>query len=304
MGALLYWVVLGLLRCLQSLPLAWVARLGRHSGGLAYWVDGRHRRVALENLSLAFQEEKTLEEIRVLAREHFRRLGEAYACAAKTASMKPAALARHVQVVGARALELATALDLPQSRIFAIGHFGNFEVYAWMGHFVKGYRAVTTYRPLPQPRLNALLLSLRRQSGCVLFARGAQSKEFLHALTQPGQLVGLLSDQHAGRPGLWLPFFGRDCSTLTAPAVLAQRFKLPLSTAICFRSGPGRWRIEMGDEIPTRCPDGSRRPVADIMVEVNRAFEQAIRRDPANWFWVHRRWKPAPPAEPPAAVGP
>jgi hypothetical protein len=28
------------------------------------------------------------------------------------------------------------------------------------------------------------------------------------------------------------------------------------------------------------------------MLDVNRAFEDAIRRDPANWFWVHKRWKP------------
>jgi lauroyl/myristoyl acyltransferase len=27
------------------------------------------------------------------------------------------------------------------------------------------------------------------------------------------------------------------------------------------------------------------------MVEVNAAYERAIRRDPANWFWPHRRWK-------------
>ena len=28
------------------------------------------------------------------------------------------------------------------------------------------------------------------------------------------------------------------------------------------------------------------------MRDVNRAFEAAVRRDPANWFWVHSRWKP------------
>jgi hypothetical protein len=28
------------------------------------------------------------------------------------------------------------------------------------------------------------------------------------------------------------------------------------------------------------------------MLEINRAFEVAIRHDPANWFWVHKRWKP------------
>jgi KDO2-lipid IV(A) lauroyltransferase len=27
------------------------------------------------------------------------------------------------------------------------------------------------------------------------------------------------------------------------------------------------------------------------MRDVNLAFEAAVRRDPANWFWVHNRWK-------------
>jgi KDO2-lipid IV(A) lauroyltransferase len=39
------------------------------------------------------------------------------------------------------------------------------------------------------------------------------------------------------------------------------------------------------------------------MLDVNRAFEDAVRRDPANWFWVHNRWKPGrtkPPAPDPA----
>ena len=38
---------------------------------------------------------------------------------------------------------------------------------------------------------------------------------------------------------------------------------------------------------------GVPRPIVDIMTEVNRHYEEGVRRDPANWFWVHRRWKPA-----------
>jgi lauroyl/myristoyl acyltransferase len=294
MEILLYCLALGLVHSLQALPLTLVAWVGRRVGGMAYYVDGRHRRVARENLTLAFQDEKNPKELRALAREHFRRLGENYACAIKTASMKPAALARHVQFVGTRPFLPPSEYDLPRSRLFALGHFGNFELYARAGQFVPGYKGVTTYRSLPQPRLNGLLLSLRRQSGCLFFERRTQGVEFLKKLTQPGLCVGLLSDQHAGQGGIGLPFLGRECSTLTAPAILAQRYKMPLHTAICFRTGLARWRVEMGDEIAT-CQDGHRRPVADIMREVNQAFELAIRRDPANWFWVHRRWKPLPP---------
>jgi KDO2-lipid IV(A) lauroyltransferase len=104
-------------------------------------------------------------------------------------------------------------------------------------------------------------------------------------------VLGFLSDQHAGAGGEWIPFFGRLCSTTTAPAIFAQRYKLPLHTAICYRTSLGHWQIEVGDQIPTFCKE-ERRPTEDIMLEVNQAFEQAIRRDPANWFWVHNRWKP------------
>jgi hypothetical protein len=56
--------------------------------------------------------------------------------------------------------------------------------------------------------------------------------------------------------------------------------------------GLGRWRIESGGEIPTH-QNGEARSTEAIMTDVNRSFEAAIHRDPANWFWVHNRWKPA-----------
>jgi len=52
----------------------------------------------------------------------------------------------------------------------------------------------------------------------------------------------------------------------------------------------GRWRIEIGDEIPTR-EHGQARGIEAITTDINQAFELAVRRDPANWFWVHNRWK-------------
>ncbi len=297
METIVYWGAAALVRFLQALPLPLVAWLGRRGGAVAGVIDRRHRRVARENLRAAFQSEKSPAELRGILREHFRRLGENYASAVKTASMKPEALARRVEFVGGERFGPTSAGEPSTSRVFAIGHFGNFELYASAGYFVPGYKMVTTYRALPQSRLNTLLLSLRRRSGLTVFERGAERAEFFRKLNEPGLFVGLLSDQHAGA-GVWLPFFGRECSTITAPAVIAQRYGLPLYTAVCFRTGLARWRIEIGDEIPTH-EGRTRRPVADVMRDVNRAFETAVRRDPANWFWVHRRWKAKPrPREP------
>src|SRR5581483_2727148 len=87
MDSLLYFAARALVALLQALPLPVVARLGRAAGGLAYWLDGRHRRVVRRNLAMCFGGEKSATELRAIARENFRRIGENFACAAKTASM-------------------------------------------------------------------------------------------------------------------------------------------------------------------------------------------------------------------------
>ena len=287
---LLYFMARSLVLFLQALPLPVVARLGRIGGQLAYLLDARHRRVARNNLQLCLGAEKTTDEISALVRENFRRLGENFACAVKTAGMTSVQLHPHLQFVGAEKILPHQADHGPQSCIVAIGHFGNFELYVRFGQFVPAFKCATTYRGLRQPSLNRLMQSLREKSGCRFFERRTDAGALKAAMSDSGLLLGLLADQHAGDNGLLLPFFGHECSTSAAPALLALRYHCPLHTGICYRVGIGKWRIEAGDEIPTR-ENGQPRSPAAIMIDVNRAFETAIRRDPANWFWVHNRWK-------------
>ena len=75
-----------------------------------------------------------------------------------------------------------------------------------------------------------------------------------------------------------------------SPAVLALRYHTELHTAFCYRLAPAHWRVEL-DRIIATHENGHPRTSEDIMRDVNRSFEVAVRRDPANWFWVHRRWK-------------
>ena len=291
MDAVLYVVALGLLKFLQSLPLPWVARLGRAGGAVAYALDGRHRRVAQRNLALCLGAEKSPEELRQLARENFRRLGENYCCAMKTASMSWEELRPLIEFVGGDKYARRGSPDTPQSVITAIGHFGNFELYARLNPLVPFLRFGTTYRGFRQPRVDRLVLSLREGSGCVFFERRTQASALKAWMLGGGKMLGLLADQHAGTGGVRVPFFGHDCATTASPAVLALRYDCALHTSICYRVGLGRWRIEVGEEIPVR-EGGKPRRVEAITSDINRAFEAAVRRDPANWFWVHNRWKP------------
>jgi Kdo2-lipid IVA lauroyltransferase/acyltransferase len=288
MNTILYRLARGFVALIQALPLPLVAKLGRAGGGLAFRLDARHRRVVVNNLTMVFGAEKSAEEIYLLAQENFRRIGENYASAVKTAAMTAEQLRPHVEFAGIERLPQKSGDAAPPNVVVAIGHFGNFELYARFHDVRADYQCATTYRALKQPGLNRLMQDLRGTSGCLYFERRADGPLLRAAMNRGGIILGLLADQSS--KGLRAPFLGHDCNTGLAPAVLALRYETRLYSAICYRVAPAKWRLELGEEIPTH-ENGHPRSSEAIMRAVNLSLEQAVRRDPANWFWVHRRWK-------------
>jgi KDO2-lipid IV(A) lauroyltransferase len=288
-----------LLPLLQALPLRWVARIGRAGGALAWHLDRRHRKVALANLERALGHQLNAAERVAVARENFRRIGENYASALRTATMSWEELAPHIDLAGLTRAKEILDRDPDRSVVVAIGHFGNFELFTWVKVAFPGVQLVTTYRGLRQGVATRMLLKLRERSGCLFFERRRESKELRQAMRSRRCVLGLLADQHDSR-GVRVPFMGIDAGTSTAPGIFALRYDCTLLTGYCFRTASAQWRLELGDEILTRTADGERRSLQDIAADVNLSFEKAVHRDPANWFWVHRRWKPGRPSPAPA----
>lgn len=273
------------------LPLKLVALIGRFFGFFFYYIDRRHRRVAVNNLLACLCNSHSEKEIFSIARENFCRIGEVYLSALKTASISNQDIGSFLSAKGAENLNFAKLADGSKpSFLFALGHFGNFELYAKTGVFVPNFELSTTYRGFRQPWLERLILSLREQSGVSFFDRRFEGKKLRAFMNRPNTITGLLVDQHAGRKGLKLPFFGLPCSVSPSPALFALRYNLRLHCCFCRRLGLGRWEIEVGPMISTDI-DGIPRPSLDILMDIYREFEFFILEDPANWFWVHDRWK-------------
>jgi KDO2-lipid IV(A) lauroyltransferase len=288
MDTLIYAIARLFVALIQALPLPYAARLGRGLGGLTFHLSARYRRVAVQNLSKCFGDTKSPAEVHALARENFRRIGENYVSAIKTAAMSAEELKRHVEFVNVDRLPQKTGVAPLPNVVIAIGHFGNFELYARFHDVRPDYACATTYRALKQAALNRLMQSLRKGSGCLFFERRSDGPLLRAALGRGGIILGLLADQSS--KGLRAPFLGHDCDTGLAPAVLALRYQTDLYTAFCYRVALAQWRVEVDQKIETH-ENGHPRSSEDIMRDVNRSFEAAVRRDPANWFWVHRRWK-------------
>lgn len=302
MENLLYLAARTAIALLQALPIRCVARLGRCGGAVAFWLDRRHRRVALANLTRCFANEKSTAEIKAIAKENFRRLGEVYCCSVKSAVMSDAEIKTIFAVTGGEKIPATEPDGRLTNRSFVGGHFGNFELFTRVSAFIPGYRCLATYRGINPPKLDRLVFKMRTVSGNLLFDRRTGAEELKAAMARGGMLLTLAIDQADRSNGVELPFMGYYAWTTRAPVVLAQRYKCVIFTPICYRIGLAKWVLEIGEPIRME-ENGRRRSVEDLMRDVNANLEAGVRRDPANWFWVHDRWK-TKGGKPPRAVVP
>ena len=276
---------------IRLLPLKLVCFIGRQIGFVFYFIDTSHRKIAVNNLTNSLGNYHSESEITSIAKENFRRLGEVYLSVLKTAHISLKNLSDILSLKGLEHLDLSQRNDGSNpSFMFAIGHFGNFELYANAGLFAPEFDVGTTYRGFNQPWVEKLVTKIRNRSGCHYFDRRFEGKKLMSFMKRPNSITGLLADQNAGRSGIKLPFFGLPCSTNPAPAIFSLRYNLRLHCCLCRRVGLGRWELELGPEISTHT-NGNARSVNDIMSDINATYEDYIREDPANWFWVHNRWK-------------
>ena len=276
---------------IRLLPLKLVCFIGRQIGFVFYFIDTGHRKIAVNNLTNSLGNYHSESEITSIAKENFRRLGEVYLSVLKTAHISLKNLSDILSVKGLEHLDLSQRNDGSNpSFMFAIGHFGNFELYANAGLFAPEFDVGTTYRGFNQPWVEKLVTKIRNRSGCHYFDRRFEGKKLMSFMKRPNSITGLLADQNAGRSGIELPLFGLPCSTNPAPAIFSLRYNLRLHCCLCRRVGLGRWELELGPEISTHT-NGNARSVNDIMSDINATYEDYIREDPANWFWVHNRWK-------------
>ncbi len=283
MERVIYAFALAVVTTIRALPLPVCFALGQAIGATLWLLVVPYRRLAHANLAKAFAGEKSPAELRRLTFRHFTTLG-ANACSAfKVAAMTEDQLRRHHTIEG---LEHVTdALAAGKGLVLAISHIGNWELFAQANFHARPWKTATVYQSLRNKQLDDLINRDRRAKGTATFDRKRGLNKALGFLRE-GNLVAILVDQHAGDSGLWTPFFNALASTSPLAASLACRTGAPIVPMAVFTAGFARWRISARPAIPYD-PENSEQLTADV----NAALESQIRESPADWFWVHNRWK-------------
>jgi KDO2-lipid IV(A) lauroyltransferase len=133
---------------------------------------------------------------------------------------------------------------------------------------------------------------MRERYGVVNIPQSAPPRDILRALAE-GRIVGLLADLEVRRlDGEFLPFFGREALTMTAPAALARAARAPLLPARCvFDSARGRYVLSFEPPLELDRGLGRRARTVELCNRLNAVFERWIREHPEQWAWHQPRWR-------------
>jgi KDO2-lipid IV(A) lauroyltransferase len=271
-----------------AIPPRALLGLADAAGDLWWWASPGRRRIAHENLRIAFGARLDDRARARLGRTSCRALVRVFAelALARRLLGSPRTRARRLAFHGDWDLLAADARR--GGGLIVTAHLGNWEVGA-LGVRHRGVRLRAMARSVEHPVAEGWLERCRGGPRHVIPKRGGLAA-VLRTLRQ-GEWVALLIDQNAGRHGMFLPFFGLEASTFPTPAALAARTGAPLYLGVCLRR-PGTACFDVHLE---RLPDPGPQDVRALTLALNRRLEAWIARRPEQYNWVHRRWKTRPP---------
>jgi Kdo2-lipid IVA lauroyltransferase/acyltransferase len=283
--------LLGLLWLLHWLPLGVQAAIGRGFGALLWVLARSRRRVALRNLELCFPQ-WPIEQRRAIAREHFGWLGRSliergflwYASAER--------LKRAIHVEGD--VQLAERSERPV--MWLVPHFLALDVAGMATQLFQQRKVASIYARQSDEVLDAAMRAGRLRFGnAEIFPRSDTALPLVRAVKR-GQAFFNLPDMDLGaRDSAFVPFFGVPTATLLAPSRMARSLNMVVQPVVAeMLAGGAGYRVrflEPWAEFP------SDDPAADAAF-MNRWIEREVLDNPAQYLWVHKRFKTRPPGEP------
>ena len=284
------WIGLGLLRVLCRLPVPMLFAFGRLAGRGFRRVSASRRRIVRTNLRLCFPAMPEAER-ETLARRHFEAIGQGVFETLLALLADDAKLRDRFEIVGLEHLDAAQADG--SGALLLTGHFTTMELACralamiprpFNGMYRRSDNAFFDYwqrrwresrvgaAKLPKDELKTIVRALRR-----------------------GARVWYGPDQTLEAPGaVFVPFFGVPTLTLTATSRLAAMGRARVVPYFPESLPGGRYRIVFQPALE-RVPSGD--DTADAR-RINAILEAAVQRSPAQYFWVHRKFKYRPPGEP------
>ena len=282
--------VLGLLWLLQRLPLGVQAALGRGLGRLLHLLAGGRRRVALRNVALCLPDWDEGRR-RQLVREHFQWLARSLLERGLLWYAPPGRLKTLIQVEGD--VGLAERSDKPV--MWLVPHFVALDVAGVATQLFQGGKVASVYQAQSNTVFDAAMRSGRLRFGLAeIFARSERALPLVRAIKRGHAFFNLPDMDFGAKDAAFVPFFGVQAATLLAPARMARSLGMLVQPVVAeILPGGQGYRVRF-------LPPWDDFPGDDDVAaasRMNRWIEDQIRLNPAQYLWVHKRFKTRPAGE-------
>jgi KDO2-lipid IV(A) lauroyltransferase len=168
-------------------------------------------------------------------------------------------------------------------------HLGNWELPA-IAAAANGLDAAVLYRAPNIGDIDRFVRDIRAANMGTLIPTTLDAPLRIANLLKDGVHVGMLVDQHYSK-GVDVIFFGRRCKANPLIARLARQVECPIHGTRIVRLPGNRFRAELTEEIPPARDADDKIDVAGTMQAITGVIEGWIREYPAQWLWLHRRWR-------------
>ena len=285
-------VALGLVWLLHWLPLPLLARVGQGLGLLLHSAGRARREVARRNIALCMPQLDVAEQHR-LVREHFMWTGRSLLERGLLWHASAERLKRLIHVEGD--IHLAERSDKPV--MWLVPHFVGLEVAGAATQLFQTRMGCDIYTAQSNPVMDAAFHKGRARFGLALLFNRQQGAIPVVRAIKKGVAFFNASDMDFGlRDAAFVPFYGQPAATLLAPSRMAKSLSMVVQPLIAEMLPGGQgYRVKF---MPAWEGWPSDDPEADAAA-MNRYIEEQINTMPAQYFWVHKRFKTRPPGEPP-----
>ena len=261
-------------------------KIGRFLGRLACKIDRKHRRIAVDNLSMALGMEE--EEALTFTSLVFENLGQTF-----VEFMQPDRYGQTYVMDNVRVEGLDNLIDAGKKGkgiLVLAAHIGNWEL---LGSALRQHAGPVTvvYKKAKNPFVTEFIRAARKRRGIGIIPHRNSARKIL-ALLKKNETVGILLDQHAtNKDAVNVDFFGIPAATNYGLALIALKTGAPVVPAFMLRDEKGGYRCVYEKAIDLNRGDDLQEDIKAATRRFNEVLERLIRRYPEQWFWVHNRWK-------------
>ena len=277
------WLGIGLGWLAARLPWSLQRGLGCLLGALLFVLLRERRRVAARNLDLCLPELAPGAR-RALLHESFAALGIGVFEFLRAWWGGIAPQRRTVQIEGIEQIERLRAEG--RGVLLVSGHFLTLEL---CGRLLCDHVPLAgMYRPHEAPAFEWAVKRGRLRYACAMFGND-ELRATLRHLKQGGILWYAPDQDMRGKDTVFVPFFGIPAASITATHQLARLTGAAVVPFFHRREG-GRYLLRVGAPLA----DFPSKDAAADTARVNALIEAMVREAPAQYLWIHKRFKRRP----------